>query len=307
MTDRADHSERDLLVQSYLDGEVDAAARAEIEADAALMDEVRAHERVRAELRRTDPVDPARRERAIAAALAEFERLRAAAPASPPPPVSLTARRRRWLVGAAAALVVVAGGAVVASVVSDDSDSDQTAELSDAAQPADHDATLPAAAEESLSVFAADDTEAGDAAAAESLEATAAAPAPDDAGGSAVPPALPRVASGEELAALAEATLTARTVAGDAAAASETTAAAAEAPTADTAAADTGAAATTVLAADGSAAPVFADCGDDVIAYAELVEDESLRPVAVRVDPETNEVVALDAETCAEVLRAPMP
>ena len=57
MTDRADHTERDLLVQSYLDGDVDAAARASIEADAELMDEVRAHERVRSELRRTEPVD----------------------------------------------------------------------------------------------------------------------------------------------------------------------------------------------------------------------------------------------------------
>ncbi len=306
MTDRADHTERDLLVQSYLDGDVDAAGRASIEADAELMDEVRAHERVRSELRRTEPVDPARRERAIAAALAEFDRMRVAAPSSPPPPVSLTARRRRWLVGAAAALVLVAGGAVVASVVSQDSDSEQTAELSDAAQSAESATTLAAAADESLSVFAVEDSESTGAAASEALDAAAAAPSADDSGGSAIPPELPRVASAEELATLADATIAARTVAGDAPTAAETTAAA----PADAAASDTTAAAadTTVLAeADRSSAPEFADCADDVIAYAELVEGESVRPVAVRIDEEANEAVALDAVTCDEVLRAPLP
>lgn len=295
MTHPADDQQRDLLVQAYLDGDADEAGRALVEADDDLLADVRAHEQIRAELRRIEPVADARRDRVLAAALSAFEETRAlAAPVAPPPPVSLAARRHgRWLVPAAAAVAAVIGGAVVATVVSD-SDSEQTSEQSLAADaPAGIDSTLSADAPLLAQDEATDAAERAPSAelvedVADAEMATAAATGTgtslDSAEGGGVPPALPRFSTPVELGELA-----ATVIAGD----------------------DTSAAAATAT----SAGPVAASettaitqrCADDAIARAELVDGQIVREVDVRIDELTGEIVALDAETCDEVMRAPMP
>ncbi len=127
------------LASAYLDGELDGPDRAAAGADPSVMSAVDSFARVRAALGDVDPVDPATKNAAIAAALAEFDALRSTSPpAGEPagavvaPVVSLQSRRHRafrLVTGAAAAAIVgvVAIGALNSSDGNDDSVSLATA------------------------------------------------------------------------------------------------------------------------------------------------------------------------------------
>jgi len=115
------------LASAYVDSDVDATQRAEVEASAQLMDIVAALRQVRTDLADVAPVDEVARQRAFAAAFAEFDLAAATAPhvearaAAATPAVAATiaapARvvpfpsRTRWsrVLGAAAAVLVVGG------------------------------------------------------------------------------------------------------------------------------------------------------------------------------------------------------
>ena len=66
------------LASAYLDGELEATRRAEVADDPATMAIVRSFDRVRTELRSPVPIDDDARASAVAAALAEFDSVRAA-------------------------------------------------------------------------------------------------------------------------------------------------------------------------------------------------------------------------------------
>jgi hypothetical protein len=98
-----------LLASDYLDDVLDAEGRARAEGDPEVMAEVALLVVARARLRAVDPPDPARRTRAIAAALdAAVERDEVATP------IPLRARRAWWGVAAAVATVVVVVGGIAA-------------------------------------------------------------------------------------------------------------------------------------------------------------------------------------------------
>lgn len=116
MTDH--HDPLDELASAHLDGMTTPEESAAVAADASLSQQVERLAATRDLLRSTAPaVDPERRDRAIAAALAAFDEDEAhlgyAVPAAPPATVIDLARRRRTrrtlqLVGAAAAVALVA-------------------------------------------------------------------------------------------------------------------------------------------------------------------------------------------------------
>lgn len=152
-----------LLANAYVDGAVTAEERARAEGDAVVMAEVERLRSVRDALRAVDPPDDARREQAIAAALASFTQPRVTAPAASPsglpvpgdraalafpapapaanglpgtvaPPVSLAGRRRRrWLEfgAAAAAAIAVVGGGVALTRGGPDNSGDDAATASE--------------------------------------------------------------------------------------------------------------------------------------------------------------------------------
>ena len=117
-----DHHERDdvELASAYLDGEATSDERARVEGDAELLALVDRMRRVRNAVSEIAPAPAPGRERAIAAALREFDRS-AAETDQPTPPANVVPldRRRRLsalqgLTAAAAAALVVVGGFVIA-------------------------------------------------------------------------------------------------------------------------------------------------------------------------------------------------
>ena len=126
-----------LLASAYLDGDVDAAERAQVESDPELLGEVDRLRAIRALLRDVEPAAISTREEQLASALAAWDRIpeaertgttrdltprgisgaAAAGAASVTAPTRLADRRRttstRWLTAAAAGLVVVLAGGVV--------------------------------------------------------------------------------------------------------------------------------------------------------------------------------------------------
>jgi hypothetical protein len=275
MTDLPDRDDRDLLVRSYVDGELDATERATFEADPELVAEAGAQQQIRRLLREPLEVDAAQKERVIAAALAVFATGSAEAPAAPPP-ASLAARRRhRWLTAAAAAVAVAFAGAVL--VLGQNRADDQPAAQNESAAR-DETATF-GATDGSLTV----QQDAGGATAAEAPATVAAPEAAEEAtaAGQAAPATLTRLTSPDELATFAAGALANRAAT----------------------------AATAAIGADATDAGAAGSrpCRDDVIAFAEVELAGEVRTVAVRVDSSTDEAIALDAATCEVVLRAPMP
>lgn len=128
------NDDREELLRAYVDGELDAEQRAVVESSPDLAAEAHDVAAIRAALGDVAAVDPERRETHIAAALAEFDSMRATSgpaatsdvdtgrsptadvTAPPPPPSNVTSLRpRRWnwshsLAAAAAAVLVVVGG-----------------------------------------------------------------------------------------------------------------------------------------------------------------------------------------------------
>jgi negative regulator of sigma E activity len=166
---------------AYLDGELDATERAAAAADPEVMATVEAFTRVRAALHDVDPVVASTKTAALAAALAEFDTLRAASPPAPATSgatatvISLQSRRMRVyrvVTGVAAAVVVgVVAIAALNSTRGNDFDSASSATQAPAADASP--AQLP-----QLKVAAADSAApagtaaAGGDAAAQSAEAT---------------------------------------------------------------------------------------------------------------------------------------
>lgn len=163
-----------LLASAYLDGDLDAAGRARAEADAEVMAEVERQRTVQAMLRDVEPPDPARRDRAIAAALGSFGAAPAGAPAPPPAPVPLPERPRRawWGVAAAAAVVAVLGAGLVAVVGGGPSGHDDAGAPAASELLAERDQTLSAQSDE-------EDGEGGEG--GDSAQEAPAAPSQDDA------------------------------------------------------------------------------------------------------------------------------
>jgi hypothetical protein len=175
-----------LLASAYLDGDVSADERAQVDTDPELLAEVERLRAVRVLIGETDEPKISVREAHLAAAFGVWDRLPeaertgrsrdatptdgagAAAAASVRAPTSLRDRRRatstRWLSGAAAALVLVVAGAVVVrfagSTDSDDSADSSSAELAESSTGA-------AESTDAAGAFAAAD-EGGDGAVAES-------------------------------------------------------------------------------------------------------------------------------------------
>lgn len=265
--------DRELLISAYLDDDLDASERALVEADADLLATVEATANVRALLAERAPIDRARRESVLAAALAAFD-ARALDATSPDAAAASTVgsverqfasaragagRHRRWLAPVAAAAVAVVGLGVFAATVTDDDD-DETSD--DAASVLSESAATEAASATELMAeaeVASDD-------AAPASGATMAAPAADTGGVERTA----TIASPEQLAAFA----------------AELTGAATE-PAGDS--------------------PQV--CGRDVIGLATYVETGAAPAIAVAVyvDEAAGEVVAVDTSTCAVVLRAPAP
>lgn len=130
MTDPSPLDDRDALASSYLDGLATLAQTAEIEANPELVARVRALQRVRSAVISVPGIDAARRDEAIAAALAAYDEDEDVAPVSPL--VGASQRRRApsprpWRVlGAAAAIAaVVALVPLVASLTSSSPDDDR--------------------------------------------------------------------------------------------------------------------------------------------------------------------------------------
>jgi hypothetical protein len=113
-----------LRASAYLDGELDAAETARAEADPAVMAEVDLIRALQSELRDVEPFDPRARERAINAALAEFDELTAADVVPFRPRPSYT----RWL-GVAAAVVGVGLLGVIVATAGSGGDDDDAAEI----------------------------------------------------------------------------------------------------------------------------------------------------------------------------------
>lgn len=155
-----------LLAAAYLDGLATPDERARVEASPQLMAIVASFTRVRDGL--TDvpsaPVGP--RERGIAAALAEFDRLQAApaaapaaaAAAAPLAPNVVPMRSRRWgkvlTIAAGLALVGVVGVAALGSMGGSDQDSSSVADPAQARTAVDAVGDEPLASQEALSTVA---------------------------------------------------------------------------------------------------------------------------------------------------------
>ena len=153
-----------LLASAYLDGQVDAAERARVEADPELLTEVDRLRTVRALIGDIDPSPISTREELLATALDAWDRLpaaersgdatpqaldrsaAAAAASTITAPRSLADRRKatlnRRLLGAAAAIVLVLGGGIAAQIVTSGSDDggDTVADVSEAPEGDDGDA-----------------------------------------------------------------------------------------------------------------------------------------------------------------------
>jgi len=276
MTDHATDATREELVRAYVDGDLDEPGRAEIEADPGLQADVAAQREVRSALAGSEPPSHATRERAIAAALAVFD-APAAAPVAPPSASLASRRRARWWAPAAAAAiaVVIAGGTI--AVLTNDPDDEGSADQETLSDDAGDDAVAPAAPAATSQDESATMTLAATAA-AEQEESAAAAAATADA-------AVPTLASPAELAAFAAGLRSAPMAVSTASAGDEA------------ASATTGQPTTTRLSS----------CAPDAVALADLVVAGEVRRVVVRVDEARAEAVALDAATCDELQRVPLP
>jgi hypothetical protein len=124
------------LAAAYLDGHATPEERARVEASPQLMAIVASFARVRDSLADVPSAPVGPRERGIAAALAEFDRLQAApaaaaAPVAPAAPNVVPMRSRRWgkvlTVAAGLALVGVVGVAALGSMGGSDQDSSSVA------------------------------------------------------------------------------------------------------------------------------------------------------------------------------------
>jgi hypothetical protein len=178
------HSDETFLrASAYLDGELDAAESALAEADPAVMAEVELLRALHESVRDVEPPTARVRERAINAALAEFDELRTVDVVAFRPRPSYA----RWLGAAAAVVGVGLLGVIIATAGSGDGD-DDSAEIAFEAPTeqqldltaADDDASSPAAplpesldSADEAAVFGADAE-----AAPEAAEATMAAEAP---------------------------------------------------------------------------------------------------------------------------------
>jgi len=177
-----DISELILRASAYLDGELSADEMARAEADPAVMAEVEALRALQVQLADVDPPDDDTRERAIAAALDEFDLLHGAgaaaadstpAPSPDRPPNVVPFRPRpaytRWLTAAAAVVGIGVLGAVIAGTQGggDDEQADGGA------------ATAAATAEETMRIESAP-MESDAAAEIAAAEATAGDEAPDE-------------------------------------------------------------------------------------------------------------------------------
>lgn len=165
-TQGADPSDIEMLASAYLDGEVTADERAQVESNNVLLAEVERLRQVRAVLgATTEPPAISVRESHLAAALDVWDRMpetersgevapsagmnaAAAAAISTPAPTSLAARRDRrssggstkWLMGAAAGLAVIAGAGIVLQGLGADDD-DSAADSFEAEAPAEEPAS----------------------------------------------------------------------------------------------------------------------------------------------------------------------
>lgn len=144
------------LAAAYLDGHATPEERARVEASPQLMAIVESFARVRDGLADVPPAPVGPRERGIAAALAEFDRLHAAAaPVAPVAPNVVPMRSRRWstvlTAAAGLALVGVVGVAALGSLGSSDQDrSSGAVESADARTAVDASGDAPLASQEAL-------------------------------------------------------------------------------------------------------------------------------------------------------------
>ncbi|MEN9645284.1 MAG: hypothetical protein RL238_1953 [Actinomycetota bacterium] len=146
-----------LLAAAYLDGLASPDERARVEASPQLMALVEEFRRVRDGLADVPPAPVGARERGIAAALAEFDRL-ATAPAAPVAPAAsnvVAMRSRRWskVLTAAAGLAIVGviGVAALGSVGGSDSDSSSSgADPAEARTAVDAAGDAPLASQEAM-------------------------------------------------------------------------------------------------------------------------------------------------------------
>ena len=107
------------LASAYVDGDVDATQRAQVEASPQLMGLVASLQQVRTEVADVPPIDLLARQRAVAAALAEFDLVRATPVpniAAPPRVVPFPTRNRWSRVLTAAAAVLLIGVIGIAAV-----------------------------------------------------------------------------------------------------------------------------------------------------------------------------------------------
>jgi hypothetical protein len=283
-------AQRRLLASAYLDGELTPEERWRAEADPLVLDEVDAMRDVRARLATVPPPDRDRREAAIAAALA----MATTDVVAPARPATRTHRRTRWLapLAAAAAVVVLVVGGIVALRRGDSDDDtatrtdEATTQLLDEASESGADdadqetaastlaagsGTTPPAAAAPAEAETSQAGAEGTAAAAGTTAVAAAEATTGAAGGGAAESAMPIVRTGDDLVALQEFFAVARE--------------------------------NSDAAAPTSVAPQCAV--GEFLTLAQYEPSPTLEPreVEVYVDA-TGAVIAVDAATCAEVLRA---
>lgn len=146
----------ELLAAAYLDGHATPEERARVEASPQLMALVATFARLRDGLTDVPPAPVGPRERGVAAALAEFDRLQAAptAPVAPTAPNVVPMRSRRWgkvlTVAAGLALVGVVGVAALGSLGSSDQDSSSAVDPAEARTAVDANGDAPLASQEAL-------------------------------------------------------------------------------------------------------------------------------------------------------------
>jgi hypothetical protein len=266
------NDDQDLLASAYLDGALTSDERARAEADPEVMAAVERLGELRRALAVVEPVDSARRDAAIQAALGAFDTERA--PDAPAPAASLSRRRARgwWLSGAAAAaFVLIIAGAIIAGGDGDDDGGEDAGGA--AVTELSEDATLTAADTNDGEQRAAEDATGG-AAATTAAAAPAATEAPATSG------------------ALAEGTITATYSALLLTSPDDLTRFADDA----------------LRAAETSADAAVPNCDEGRwLGSATYVVDDVATPVEVFLADDDSEVLAVDASTCQVVARAPGP
>ena len=143
-----------LLAAAYLDGHATPEERARVEASPQLMAIVATFAQVRDGLTDVPPAPVGPRERGVAAALAEFDRLQAATPVAPTAPNVVPMRSRRWgkvlTVAAGLALVGVVGVAALGSMGGSDQDSSSAVDPAEARTAVDANGDAPLVSQEAL-------------------------------------------------------------------------------------------------------------------------------------------------------------